>query len=108
MSINAQLIRMLNKLNQSEIAALLAILSEYKRATDKHPVCPSDDLIHAASIVTEEVGELVRECNQLEMEIELTNYNEILQCSDRITLEATQVGAMGFRFLVNLIDPAKL
>ena len=94
------LTRELNKLNEHEVLALGAILNEYRAAKKKHPIWPTD-LIHGTAVISEELGELVRECNDLEHKF--IKHDEICECSDRITNEAIQVGAMGLRFLANLI-----
>jgi hypothetical protein len=95
------LIKELNRLKPTEIAALLAILQEYRRAKKKHPHFP-DDLIHASAVINEEAGELTREC--LQFQYEGANDSESI---DRIAMEATQTGAMGFRFLVEFFKQIK-
>lgn len=37
-----------------------AVMAELHRARTKHPAWPVDDVIHAAAIVAEESGELIR------------------------------------------------
>lgn len=69
-----------------------AILNELQRAINKFPEWP-DDVIHAAAIVNEEAGELIRAA--LQYEYEGGDYEEMRK-------EAIQVGAMALRFLMNL------
>jgi hypothetical protein len=96
------LIKELNRLKAAEVAALLAILREYRRAKKKHPDWPVDDLVHASAIINEEAGELTREC--LQYRYECASEGEHI---DRIAIEATQTGAMGFRFLVEFFKQIK-
>lgn len=73
-------------------AAIEAILLELERAETKFPAWPAD-MIHAAAIVGEESGELIRAA---------------LQChyegggAAEAEKEAVQVGAMAVRFLKHL------
>jgi NTP pyrophosphatase (non-canonical NTP hydrolase) len=60
------------------------IYKEVSRARKLHPDWPSDP-IHAAAIVSEEAGELVRACNDLDMTSSLD--------------EAVHVAATAIRFL---------
>ncbi len=73
-------------------AAFQAIEKEVVRAKEKFPWWPTDP-IHAAGIVSEEAGELVRAANQLSYEKGL--YSDMLD-------EAVQVGAMAVRFIENI------
>jgi len=67
-------------------------ISELERAERKFPAFPTDP-IHAAAIVVEEAGELQRAALQVTYER-----------GNRIALkeEIEQVGAMAYRFLLNL------
>jgi len=100
MSKQNNLTRELNKLNEYEADALAAILREYRSAKRKHPNWP-DDLVYASAIVNEEAGELTKEC--LQFHCEGGDLSMAGERFDRICAESTQVGAMGLRFLVNLI-----
>ncbi|QZE58601.1 hypothetical protein pEaSNUABM28_00044 [Erwinia phage pEa_SNUABM_28] len=77
-----------------EQIAVKQILNELHDAEVQHPDWP-EECIHAASIVTEEAGELLRDCATFEE-----------NGDDRLILnmlgEATQVGAMAVRFMKNL------
>jgi hypothetical protein len=72
--------------------AIELILMEYERACKKFPYWP-DDKIHAAAIVNEEAGELIRAA--LRAKYEGGEWGEMEE-------EAIQAGAMCIRFLVNL------
>lgn len=74
---------------------VITILSELDRAEDKHPVWPKDDFVHAAAIVGEESGELIRAA--LQHHYEKGRYYEMHK-------EAIQVAAMALRFLKNAPD----
>lgn len=80
-----------------ELEAFLTILKAYRSAVIKHPAWPVD-LIHAGAIVSEESGELIRAC--LQYETEGGSIHETYK-------EAAQTGAMGFRFLVELMNNRK-
>jgi hypothetical protein len=69
------------------------ILEEYIRASDIHqfPV----DVIHAAAIVSEEAGELVKAAND-------TYYHDCPAHRQNLMEEAVQTGAMAIRFLENI------
>ena len=99
MSTQDNLTRELNTLNEDEVLALTAILREYRSAKKKHPVWPND-MVHASAIISEEAGELTKEC--LQYAYECPNPYEAGERYDRICAEATQVGAMGLRFLTNV------
>lgn len=73
-------------------AAIEAILLELERAENKFPSWP-DDLIHAAAIVGEESGELIRAALQYRYE------GGVVEEAEK---EAVQVGAMAVRFLKGL------
>jgi hypothetical protein len=68
------------------------VLYELKRAENKFPFWP-DDIIHAAAIVNEESGELIRAALQVTYE----NGNQ-----QDLKTEAIQTAAMCLRFLKNL------
>lgn len=73
---------------------LEAIVNEYERAVSKHPDWPKD-AIHAAAIVAEESGELVRAALQ---------YNYEQGEMQSIQNEAIQTGAMAVRMLRNIAN----
>ena len=85
--------QLLEKMNTLGVrAAIEAILFELERAETKFPTWPEDQ-IHAAAIVGEESGELIRAALQYQYERgELTELQK----------EGVQVGAMAVRFLKNL------
>jgi hypothetical protein len=66
------------------------IINELHKAMDKHPNWP-DDPVHAAAIVCEESGELIRAAIQYRAE----DGDE-----DAMYKEAVQTAAMGLRFLL--------
>jgi hypothetical protein len=68
-----------------------AMLMELEKATEKHPNWPKDK-VHAAAIVTEESGELMRAA--LQFHYEEGRYYDMHK-------EAIQTGAMCIRFLIN-------
>jgi len=65
------------------------ILEEYLRAKDKYFF--PDDVVHAAAIVSEESGELVRAANN-------TYYDDTPEHRLNLLEEAVQTGAMAIRF----------
>lgn len=73
-------------------ATIEAMLHELERAETKFPTWPGD-LIHAAAIVGEESGELIRAA--LQYQYEQGEWQEVQK-------EAVQVGAMAIRLLKNL------
>lgn len=77
-----------------ELKILVSIAKEYERACKKHPAWPSDK-IHAAAIVQEECGELIRA--SLQQVYEDGSYNELRK-------EAIQTGAMCLRFISHLSE----
>lgn len=81
-----------HELYDHDLAILLLIVKEYRRAKEKHQFWPADP-IHAAAIVAEESGELIRAALQLGYE---HGSKEDLQ------KEAIQTGAMCLRLLLNL------
>jgi hypothetical protein len=69
-----------------------SILKELEKAELKYPEWPKD-IIHQASIVNEESGELIRACLNIHYHNE--DINEAKQ-------EAIQTAAMAIRFLKNI------
>lgn len=69
-----------------------AICKELLKAMDKHKHWPTKDVIHAAAIVGEESGELIRAALQ---------YNYETGSSHDVSKEAIHTGAMAIRFLLN-------
>lgn len=70
---------------------MICISMELQNATTKHPNWPADK-IHAAAIVGEESGELLR--SAIQYQLESGRYYEMHE-------EAIQTGAMAIRFLLN-------
>lgn len=68
------------------------VSKEIEKAQSKFPFWPSD-IIHAAAIVNEESGELIRAALQQKYES-----GTIIECKK----EAIQTAAMAIRFLINL------
>lgn len=79
-------------MNQQD--AINAVCEELKRAQAKFPLWP-DDPVHAAAVVNEESGELIRAALQFNWE-----GGE----SASMLEEAVQVGAMAIRFLMSIKD----
>ncbi|QZE57922.1 hypothetical protein MPK70_gp046 [Erwinia phage pEa_SNUABM_33] len=77
-----------------EQAAINLILNELRDAETDHPTWP-EECIHAASIVVEEAGELLRDCATFEE-------NGDARLIENMRIEAMQTGAMALRFLKNL------
>ena len=72
--------------------AIEIILSELKRAEEKHPGWP-DDIVHAVAIMIEEAGEAMQaaiDCHYKGGDIEL------------LRIELAQVGAMAIRTIMHL------
>ena len=72
---------------------IILISSEFDRAITKFPEWPID-IIHAFNIITEEYGELSRNCNQFTYEPDKTGLNHIRS-------ECIQLAAMAIRFLMH-------
>ncbi len=89
--IHKTLDQVLEKLTMYEMEVLGLIAREYIRAKAKHPQWPSD-IIHAAAIVAEESGELIRAALQ-------EQYEET--SSESTYTEAIQTAAMGLRFYLH-------
>ena len=70
------------------------VITELDNAEKIHPIWP-DDLIHAAAILIEEAGEVIRSA--------LDYYNGKVSIS-KIRNETIQTAAMAFRLLKNLPD----
>lgn len=68
------------------------IFTELKLAEEKHPCWP-DDIIHAAAILAEESGEVVKDALDV-------HYQGI--SPENLKIEVAQVGAMAIRMLMNL------
>jgi len=79
----------------SQKIVIHAILRELQKAEAKHPKWPSKNVTHAAAIVSEESGELIKAAIQYDHEG--GQYDEIIN-------EAVQTGAMCVRLLNNLND----
>lgn len=77
-----------------EQAAMQQIMNELRDAETDHPTWP-EECIHAASIVVEEAGELLRDCATFEE-------NGDMRLIENMRIEAVQTGAMAMRFLKNL------
>lgn len=77
-----------------EQAAMQLIMNELRDAETDHPTWP-EECIHAASIVVEEAGELLRDCATFEE-------NGDMRLIENMQIEAVQTGAMAMRFLKNL------
>lgn len=77
--------------------ALNSILEEYDRASTAIPSWPIDP-IHAASVVTEEAGELLQAAN----DSYYPAHNHNGPTYERMRKEAIQTAAMALRFLVGL------
>lgn len=85
-----QLIKKLLDLIAAQPKCIDLILAEVQRAQQKHPTWPSGDTLHAAAIVSEESGELMRAAVQHRGE------GGSLEACD---LEAIQTAATCIRFL---------
>jgi hypothetical protein len=88
---NVELFKKFNDLPDDVKDALLKIADELTKAMNKHTYWPQDNVIHAAAIVAEESGELIRAALQFE-------YEE--GDGDATLKEAIQTGAMAVRFLI--------
>jgi NTP pyrophosphatase (non-canonical NTP hydrolase) len=76
-------------------AVVGAICEEYVRAVEAWPNFPLE-VVHAAAIVGEEAGELLQAANNVRWkDDDIANRENLLE-------EATQVGAMAVRFLINV------
>lgn len=82
----------MNRSQEEKLAAIFLIETELQLAKSKFPTWHTDP-IHAASVVAEEAGELVRAA--LRLTYENGSFHEMKR-------EAAQVGAMAVRFLENL------
>jgi hypothetical protein len=77
-----------------------SIVHEIGEAEREHPEWPVDP-IHAAGIIVEEAGELMRECLQVTYEMpEKPAATEISIKWEQMAHEATQTAAMALRFLL--------
>lgn len=86
------LIQLAGRPDITEVLAL--ILEELDCAENAHPKWP-DDLVHAAAVVTEEAGELLKEANNVQ-------FGHKGSTMDEVKNEAIQTGAMAIRFLLNM------
>jgi NTP pyrophosphatase (non-canonical NTP hydrolase) len=68
------------------------IVRELRIAEEKHPCWP-DDIVHAAAILAEEAGEVVKDALDV-------HYSG--KSTDDLKIEIAQVGAMAIRMLENL------
>ena len=75
-------------------AAMSAIIAEYQRATELHG--PMANAWHGESVLRGELNELSAEV-----------HGHKTDRSERMWTEATQVGAMALRFLVDVCEAAK-
>jgi hypothetical protein len=92
---NTKLSKQIENLSFAEQECLVMVLDELAYAKEKHPAWPAD-IIHAAAILSEEAGEVVKECNNV-------SENGRLGYDDCVT-EAAQTGAMALRFLANTVE----
>ena len=74
--------------------AIEMIRAEVSKATRKFPTWPTD-IIHAGNVVSEEAGELAKECLQVV-------YEPHKSSTDDVQAEAVQTGAMAVRFLMSM------
>jgi hypothetical protein len=70
------------------------VFAELERAVTLYPLYPSD-VVHAAAIVSEEAGELVRAANNV-------YYADNVGDREDLHREAVQTAAMGVRFLMEI------
>jgi hypothetical protein len=80
------------KKQQKVVGSMELVLAHLRLAEEQHPDWPTDP-IHAAAVVSEEAGELVRACNRLAYEG--AKVEEAIE-------EAAQTAAMGIRLLMNI------
>lgn len=90
-----------NAAKAREIA--MRIADELDRAEKLHPHWPLDP-IYAVAILTEEVGEAMREAIDLTFGTSSTDEKESDAAYDRLKTELVQCGAMVFRALIHLED----
>ena len=76
-------------------AVIELIISELRKAEEKHPFWP-EDFIHAVGIITEEVGEAMQEA----IDWTYTDKRNI----NNLKKELAQTGAMAIRALMHLPD----
>ena len=98
-----ELAQVLTALNLSihETSALTAILREYLASKKKHPAWPRST-IYGVSFVSREYAQLINGCLEYAAREE-NNDDRAIESYDGIMDGATQVAAMGLRFLANLI-----
>lgn len=80
-------------MNKAEVIEI--IFDELRKAEEKHPGWPSD-VVHAAAILGEEAGEVVKAA----LDLHYGGFKEMDM--DNLKTEAAQTGAMAIRLLVNL------
>lgn len=85
------LLQLIDRTGTREI--IISMLQELERAEKKHPSWPSD-MIHAAAIVGEESGELIRAALQYKYEDGDLH---------PVTVEAKQTGTMAIRLLKEIL-----
>ena len=78
--------------NLTEAEFMAAVRREYRHAKKLHPNWPRD-IVHAAAIVNEEAGELIRAAVQ--------NYYGDEATQPEVITEAVQTAAMAMRLAVN-------
>lgn len=76
----------------TEYEAITLIIDELRRAEKLWPKWPIDP-IHAAAVVDEESGEIVKAVN---------NWVYKNESDEKVAKEAVQTGAMALRFLMNM------
>lgn len=84
---------LLNEFDIEEVKALNEILRELKRAIYTHPAWPTDP-IHAAAIVSEEAGELIRASLHEVYDVNIATQSRMIN-------EAVQTGATALRFIAH-------
>ena len=84
-----------SKLSTSDLEAMVAVFDELYRARELHPAWPRD-AIHAAAIVAEESGELIRAAINREYGRGLDR----AACDSEMRKEAIHTAATAIRFLV--------
>lgn len=72
--------------------AIEMILTELRLAEEKHPCWP-DDIVHAAAILAEETGEVVKDA---------LDVHYVGKSIENLKIELAQVGAMAVRMLINI------
>lgn len=86
---------LLDKLSETEIFAIMLVVEELTRSKDKHPTFADDSMTLAASIISEECGEMCRAVNQYVQEDGTTTSN--------IMVEASHTAVTAIR-LIEMVD----